>query len=81
MAMKMRQSLAQIEEEFREQMEREQDRSERMRRTAASRTRRRSIARAKKRSSIRYWLLVLSLIATAVGVAIGMLATLNYLLA
>ena len=81
MAMKMRQSLAQIEEEFREQMEREQDRSERLRRTAVSRTRRRSIARAKKRSSMRYWLLVLSLIATAVGVAIGMLATLNYLLA
>ena len=81
MAMKMRQSLAQIEDEFREQMEREQDRSERLRRTAVSRTRRRSIARAKKRSSMRYWLLVLSLIATAVGVAIGMLATLNYLLA
>jgi len=81
MAMKMRQSLAQIEEEFREQMEREQNRSERLRRTAVSRTRRRLIARAKKRSSMRYWLLVLSLIATAVGVAIGMLATLNYLLA
>jgi hypothetical protein len=80
MAMKMRQSLAQLEEEFRDEMQREQTRSERIRRDAVRRTRTRHRVKAKKRSSMRFWILVLSLVATAVGVTIAMFETLYYLL-
>jgi len=80
MAMKMRQSLAELEEEFRDEMEREQSRSERLRRTAVRRTRNRTIERKKKRSSMRFWLLVLALIGTAVAVTVAMFETLYYLL-
>jgi hypothetical protein len=80
MALKMRQSLAQLEEEFLEDMQRAQVRDEQLRRNAVKRTRVRTIERRKKRSSLRYWLLVCSLIATAVGVAVAMFETLYYLL-
>ena len=80
MAMRMRQSLAEIEEEFLDEMEREQTRSERQFHHAARRTRMRIRERAKKRSSMRFWLLVLSLLATAVGVTVAMFETLYYLL-
>ena len=80
MALRMRQSLAQIEEEFRDQMQREQTRSETLRRQAVSRTRKRTRERRQKRSSMRYWLLVLSLLATAIGVTVAMFETLYYLL-
>ena len=45
------------------------------------RSRKRTHERAVKRSSMRYWLLILSLIATAVIVTIAMFETLYYLLA
>jgi anti-sigma-K factor RskA len=80
MALRMRQSLAEIEEEFLDEMEREQTRSDRLRRTAVQRTRQRSRQRQKKRSSIHFWLLVLALVATAVGVTVAMFETLYYLL-
>ena len=80
MALRMRQSLAQLEEEFLEDMQREHVRDERMRRNAVQRTRIRTRERRKKRSSMRYWLLVLSLVATAVGVTVAMFETLYYLL-
>ena len=80
MAMKMRQSLAQLEEEFRDEMQREQSRSERLRRDAVHRTRTRHRVKANKRTSMRFWMLVLSLVATAVGVTIAMFETLYYLL-
>jgi hypothetical protein len=80
MAMRMRQSLAEIEEEFLDEMQREQTRDERLRRHAVQRTRKRTRARRQKRSSIRYWLLVIALIATAVGVTVAMFETLYYLL-
>jgi hypothetical protein len=80
MALRMRQSLAQIEEEFLDQIQREQTESERLRRHAVQRTRRRRVERRKKRSSMRFWLLVLALIATAVGVTVAMFETLYYLL-
>jgi anti-sigma-K factor RskA len=78
--MRMRQSLAQIEEEFRESMEREHSRAETMRRQAVSRTRKRTRERRQKRSSMRYWILVLSLLATAIAVTVAMFETLYYLL-
>jgi hypothetical protein len=81
MAMKMRQSLAQLEQEFRHEMLRDRSRRESLRQRAALRSRKRSVEREKKRSSVRYWLLVLSLVATAVIVTIAMFESLYYLLA
>ncbi len=80
MALKMRQSLATFEEEFREQMQEENRRAERLRRSAVQRTRKRTIERHKKRSSMRFWLLVASLVLTAVGVTVAMFETLYWLL-
>lgn len=81
MAMKMRQSLAQLEQEFRYETQLDRTRQETLRRHAARRTRLRRRAREQKRSSFRYWMLVLSLIATALIVTAAMFETLNLLLA
>ncbi len=81
MAMKMRQSLAQLEQEFRHEMQLDRSRRENLRKRAVVRSRRRSVARQKKRSSVHFWLLVFSLIATAVIVTVAMFETLYRLLA
>jgi hypothetical protein len=81
MAMKMRQSLAQLEQEFRHEALRDRGRRESLRRRAVLRSHKRTHEREKKRSSVHYWLLVLTLIATAVIVTIAMFETLYYLLA
>ena len=78
--MKMRQSLAELEQEFRHEMQLESGRSELLWKRANSRTRKRTRARRRKRSSMRFWLLVASLIATAVIVTVAMFETLYYLL-
>jgi hypothetical protein len=80
MAMKMRQSLAELEQDFRQEMQLDRSRSQLMWRRASSRSRMRKREREKKRSSMRFWLLVLSLIGTAVAVTIAMFETLYYLL-
>ena len=80
MAMKMRQSLAQLEQEFREEVKLDRTRRESLRRHAILRSRHRTREREKKRSSMRFWLLVASLIATAVIVTVAMFETLYYLL-
>lgn len=80
MAMKMRQSLAQLEQEFRHETQLDRSRQETLRRHAVRRSRKRTHERAKKRSSMRYWLLVLSLIATALIVTVAMFETLYLLL-
>ena len=80
MSMKMRQSLAQLEQEFREETQMDRHRQERLRRTAARRSRQRSHAREVKRSSARYWVLILTLIATALLVTAAMFETLYRLL-
>ena len=80
MAMKMRQSLAQLEQEFRHEIQRDRRRRDSLRRNAVLRSRRRTHEREKKRSSVRYWMLVLALIATAVIVTIAMFETLYHLL-
>jgi len=80
MALRARQSLWQIEEDFRDQMQADQRRSEMLRRTAVQRTRVRRREREKARSSIRFWMLVLSLIVTAIAVTVAMFETLYYLL-
>ena len=80
MAMRMRQSLAQLEQEFRHETQLDRSRRETLRRHAVRRSRLRTHERRKKRSSVRYWVLVLSLIATALIVTVAMFETLYYLL-
>jgi membrane glycosyltransferase len=80
MAMKMRQSLAQIEQEFRHEMQLDRSRRENLRRRAVVRSRKRTRLRETKRSSVRFWMLVLSLVATAVIVTVAMFETLYRLL-
>jgi hypothetical protein len=76
----MRQSLAALEEQFHHDVEQEQVESDFMREHAEWRTRSRRRHRERKRSSLRFWLLVLSLILTAVLVTVAMFETLYYLL-
>ena len=80
MAMRMRQSLAQLEQEFRQETELDRNRRESLRRQAVRRSRSRTRDRQRARSSVRYWLLVFSLIATAVIVTAAMLECLYLLL-
>jgi hypothetical protein len=79
--MKMRQSLAQLEQEFRHETQLDRSRRENLRRNAVHRSRKRTYYREKKRSSVRFWLLAFSLVATAVIVTVAMFETLNALLA
>jgi hypothetical protein len=76
----MRQSLAELEATFFEQFEEEQQRAERLRAEAERRTRQRQALKTHKRGSMRFGLLVLTLIATAVIVTIAMFQALYYLL-
>jgi hypothetical protein len=78
--MKMRQSLAEIEEEFLYETELDRSRRENLRRHAVSRTRKRRRYRRQKRSSMRFWMLVFTLIATALLVTAAMFETLYRLL-
>jgi hypothetical protein len=78
--MKMRQSLAQLEQEFRHEMQLDRSRRESLRRRAVVRSRKRTHERESKRSSVRFWVLMFSLIATAVIVTVAMFETLYYLL-
>ncbi len=80
MAMKMRQSLAQLEQEFLYETQQDRARREHLRRNAVHRARKRTVERERARSSVRFWMLVLSLIATAVIVTVAMFLTLYYLL-
>ena len=80
MALKARQSLARFEEEFRQQMEQEELRSKTLQRHVVVRSRKRTIQRRRKQGSVRFWLLVLALIGTAVGVTVAMFETLYLLL-
>ena len=80
MAMRMRQSLAQLEQQFRQEIQLDRSRRESLRRHAVLRSRQRHVEREKKRSSMRFWLLVFSLVATAVIVTIAMFETLYKLL-
>jgi hypothetical protein len=80
MAMRMRQSLAQLEQEFRHESELDRNRRESLRRQAVRRSRSRTRDRQRAKSSARYWVLVFSLIATAVIVTVVMFESLYLLL-
>jgi hypothetical protein len=70
--MRMRQSFAQFEEAFLEESQADAIRRERLRREAALRSRDRQIEKVHKRGTLRFVMLVLALIATAVLVTVAM---------
>ena len=78
--MRMHQNLAEIEEAFVEEIEEDRERRERLARRASMRARQRHLERAHKHGSMRFALLVLTLIATAVVVTIVMFQTLYYVM-
>jgi hypothetical protein len=74
--MRMRQSLAQFEREFLEAAQQSVVRRERLRTTAAQRSRVRRVERRRKAGKLRFVLLALTIVATAVVVTIAMFETL-----
>lgn len=78
--MRMRQSITQIERAFAEEAELERERRERLRRTVVQRERLRTHQRAQQAGSLRFFVLTLSMIATAVIVTVVMLKTLSMIL-
>lgn len=78
--MKMRQSLAQLEQAFFEETAQDRVRRERLRETATQRSRQRQIQRVHKHGDWRFAGLVLSIIVTAVVVTIAMFETLYYVM-
>lgn len=80
MAMKMRRSLAELEREFLYETQRARNRSVHLRRDVVVRSRRRTYERQRRGGTIRFWVLALSLVGTAVAVTVGMFVSLYYLL-
>ncbi|MGI8572548.1 MAG: hypothetical protein ACR2L9_07995 [Solirubrobacteraceae bacterium] len=78
--MKMRQSLAQLEQDFRHETQLDRTRRENLRRHAVTRSRKRRRQQRQKRGTMRFWILVASLIATAMIVTAAMFETLYRLL-
>ena len=78
--MKMRQSLAQIEQQFVQETQLEEQQSERLLRHVHVRSRKRTVEREKKRSSFRFYMLALSLVLVALAVTAAMFETLYLLL-
>jgi hypothetical protein len=74
--MRMRQSLAQFERAFLEEAQQSVVLRERLRKQAARRSRVRRVERSRKAGKLRFVLLALSLVATAVAVTIAMFETL-----
>jgi anti-sigma-K factor RskA len=77
--MRMRQSLAQFEEAFREEAAESIVRRERLRKHSAQRSRVRRVQRQRKQGKLRFALLAVSIVATAVIVTIAMFETLAML--
>jgi hypothetical protein len=78
--MRMRQSLAEIEEAFFEEIEEDRERRERLRHHAERRARQRRASRTRRSGNIRFVLLVLTLLGTAVVVTVAMFQTLYYVM-
>ncbi|HEV7751023.1 MAG TPA: hypothetical protein VGO71_05760 [Baekduia sp.] len=78
--MRMRQSLAQLERAFVDEMEQDREQAERLQRETALRARKRHLDKTHKRGSMRFGLLVLILVATAVLVTVAMFETLYYVM-
>ncbi len=78
--MRMRQSITQIERAFAEEAALERERRERLRRTVVHRERLRTHQRAQQAGSLRFFMLALAMIATAVLVTLAMFKTLSIIL-
>ncbi len=78
--MKMRQSLAEWEQAFVEEITLDRRRRDSLRRTTEQRAHKREVDRRHKRGSMRFVLLVLTLILTALVVTVVMFRTLYLLL-
>lgn len=78
--MKMKQSLAEFEQAMARELSLDRRRRDSLRRTAEQRTRKREVERRHKRGSVRFALLVLTLILTAAIVTVVMFRTLYLLL-
>jgi hypothetical protein len=72
MALRMRQSLAELERAFVEESEEDRDRRDALRHAAIERARRRTRDRRHRHGTARFTVLVLMLIGTAVAVTIAM---------
>jgi hypothetical protein len=78
--MKMRQSLAEWERAFVKEITLDRRRRDSLRRTAEQRAYKREVERRHKRGNVRFFLLVLTLVMTAVIVTVAMFRTLYLLL-
>ena len=78
--MRMRQSIAEIEDAFFDEIEEDRERRERLRRRAERRQLERRRERIHRHGSMRFWVLVLILLATAAVVTYAMFTTLYYVL-
>jgi hypothetical protein len=78
--MKMRQSFAEWEQAFVKEISLDRRRRASLREAAQQRMRRREVERTRKRGSMRFGLLVLTLIMTAAAVTVVMFRTLYVLL-
>jgi len=78
--MKMRQSIAEWERAFVDEISLDRRRRASLRRTAEQRTLKREVEKRHKRGSVRFVLLVLTLVMTAVIVTVVMFRTLYLLL-
>ncbi len=78
--MRMRQSPSELEQAFSREISLERRRRDSLRRTAEQRTLKRQVQRRHKRGSVRFVLLVLTLMATAAIVTVVMFRTLYLLL-
>jgi uncharacterized membrane protein len=78
--MRMRQSLAEIEEAFFEEIEEDRERRERLRTHAERRARQRRVAKTRRHGNVRFLLLFLTLLGTAAIVTVAMFQTLYYVM-
>ena len=78
--MRMRQSIAEIEDAFFEEIEEDREEAERLRRRAQRRQAERHHKRRHRHGSMRFLLLVMVLLGTAVAVTYAMFTTLYYVL-
>jgi hypothetical protein len=79
-ATRMRRSVEELEQAFAEEISLDRHRRDSLRRTAEQRSRKRHVERRNKRGTVRFALLVLTLIMTAVVVTVVMFRTLYLLL-
>jgi Flp pilus assembly protein TadB len=77
--MRMRQSLAQLEESFEQEAARDRAARRELRRSTATRTRQRRKAKVEQVQKARFIMLLLLIVLTAVGVTIAMFETLAWI--